>query len=208
MQVRRMRVVAGCAVAAVAAASVLGAGTAVASSDDGVRTVAAPVWTEAQSVHTAAGLARVSPAARALATRPVIETVEIKHGAPGTLARTSAYSTGGSRTIPGCGDVVLTTIRRNAFGLALMTARTTVRNWCNTGTAITSEPTAQRSVSTSLDWLACGWNNDYAGWLQGRTRFGVGGDAMFARGTSCAGATPQMHNEIEVLGNGEYHWTY
>ncbi|MCU1426308.1 MAG: hypothetical protein JWL83_308 [Actinomycetia bacterium] len=206
MDARRMRAVLGCVVAAAAVASALGSGAAVAAGSGGtVPTVAAFTWTQAKSVRSAADLAGVSGGARALVTTPTIEVAQIRRYVSGTMR---GYGAGAGKAGHGCSDVTLTTTRMNAFGAVLTSAKTTVRNWCNNGVSVTSEPTVQRSMTAQLGWSACGWDNDYAGWLHGHDRYGAGGNALFALGNSCAGAAPQLHNDVQVQGDGQYHWSY
>ncbi len=204
---RRTRVGLGCGVVAAlgVAAGVFALGSAPAAASGGaggVKTVSAATWNAAASVHSAADLARVSSAARSLVVTPSIEIAQVRRTVPGT---TQPYVPGRG---PRCADVTLTTVRRNVFGAVLMTAKTTVRNWCFNGTTVTSEPTVQRSTSATMGWSTCGWDDDYAGWLQARSRFGAGGDARFALGRSCAGASAQLHNDVEVQGDGHYSWAY
>jgi hypothetical protein len=210
MVVRRMRAVAGCVVAV---AVVAAAATAATAAGDGggspgvgaVPQVPAFAWEEAQSVKSVADLRDVSAAARSLVTTPTVEIVKTRRVASGSA---STFASGTSKARKGCSDVWLSTTRVNAFGDVLMSARTTIRNWCADGRRVTSRPTVQRSVTAHWGWSVCGWNAAYAGWLRDGLRYGAGGNPTFAYGASCASAQPQMHHDVQVKGDGTYAWSY
>jgi hypothetical protein len=143
-----------------------------------------------------------------LVITPTVEVVQVQRRVPGTTGGGHQMASGSGKARPGCYDVTLTTMRRNVFGSVLMEAKTTVRNWCTDGSRITSSPTVQRSLRARWGWSACGWDADYAGWLHTATRFGAGGDAMFAYGSSCAGAQRQSHHDVQVHGDGTHTWDY
>jgi hypothetical protein len=203
---RRMRRLVGClAVVAIAAA---GSTAAVAAGGSGVRQISAATWNEAARVSTMAELRAASARARSLVVTPTVEVVQIQRWVPGTTGPGHQMASGSGKARPGCHDVTLTTTKRNVFGSMLMQAKTTVRNWCTNGVRITSSPTVQRSLVGRWGWSACGWDGAFAGWLHASTRFGAGGDALFAQGGSCAAARPQSHHDVQVHGNGTHTWSY
>jgi hypothetical protein len=199
----------GAAVAAAAAVvAVLTAAAAAVSAvpaAPAVAKVTAARWDEAQSISSLAELRDASAAARRLVTTPTVELVQGGRHVPGTAAGDAA---GPGKVKPGCYDVWLSTTKLNAFGWVLMYERTTIRNWCTDGVRITSQPTVQRTTQSYWGWTSCGLTNDFAGWLHASTRFGAGGDALFANGTSCSGAAAHLHHDVQVQGDGTYKWTY
>jgi hypothetical protein len=201
MKARRMRGLVGCFVAA---AAVVSSTAAVAAGGSSVRQVSAATWTEAEAVSTMADLTAASERARSLVVTPTVEIVEARRRVPGQ----TAVAASSKKTRPGCYDVWLSTKRLNVFGDVLMSTTTMVRNWCHDGTRITSSPTVQRSVVARWGWSACGWDGEFAGWLHTATRYGAGGDALFAYGDSCASAQPQSHHDVQVHGDGTFQWNY
>jgi hypothetical protein len=209
MQGRRTRRWFGGAVAAVVAVGAVSTATiaAVASTVTAraVPKVTAARWDEAQSISSPAELRAASSTARRLVTTPTVELVQGGRHVPGTLAGDAA---GPGKVKPGCYDVWLSTTKLNALGAVLMYQRTTIRNWCTDGVRITSRPTVQRSTQAYWGWRNCGLTNDYTGWLHTSTRYGTGGDARFANGSSCSNAAVHLHHDIQVHGDGTYKWTY
>jgi hypothetical protein len=203
MHERRKRVFGGIVAVAVVMITVAAAAAAASTGGDAaVPHVDDDVWTQARTIHSAADVAHAPAAVRALVTAPTLEIVRVRRA----VSKTGAYVTpAGARSPKGCFDVSLTKTRVNALGETLTYARTVVRNWCNDGTSITSQPTVQRQQSARLGWTVCGWNNDYSGWLLGHVRFGTGGDALFGVG-SCAKPSPELRIDIHLGGDGVFHW--
>jgi hypothetical protein len=212
MQARRTRafvrrVVAALVVAVVASTATIAVAALAAAGSTGpaVPKISSKTWNWAHDITSPAQLRGAPARVYALVTTPTVEVVTIRREGPDAK---DPYLGGHAKAPRGCSDVWLSTIRLNVFGAVLMQARTTIRNWCTDGKHIVSQPTVQRSVSGKWGWVPCGWDDDYAGWLHMTTRFGAGGDALFAYGNSCAGARPQSHHDLQVHGDGTFDWSY
>ncbi|MCU1426306.1 MAG: hypothetical protein JWL83_306 [Actinomycetia bacterium] len=167
-----------------------------------VGTITPAVEREVRSLRSVRDLVTLPASTRRMVTTPAVEVVSWQRVPIGA----ASYSSGNSKVGRGCFDAWVSRSRKNVFGWVLMTAKTTIHNWCNDGRRITSSPTVVRSVNGHWGWSGCSWNNSYQGWLSGRTRYGAGGYAQFAFGDTCFSAQMQLRNEVQVQGNGRYYW--
>jgi hypothetical protein len=168
------------------------------------RTQAIPpaVQREIDTVHSVEDLLRVSAAARKVVQTPVVELIETgKTKVPATL------TTGAGKIGKGCYEVWVSHKRKNALGWVLMSAKTTVGNWCIDGANMKRWPTPRRTLSARWGWQACGWDRVFDGWTRGVARWASGADARFSLTASCSAAGwTTVHSEVQLYGNGKYTW--
>jgi len=157
---------------------------------------------EVAGVRNVRDVQRLSVRAQRRVRTPVVEVTEYRK-VPETV---DTYGSGRGRVKRGCYRVWVTRTRKNVFGWTLITAKTTIRNWCNNGKRITSSPTVTRSLKGQWGWSACGWADSYSGWLRGRARYGAGGYGQFAYADSCFVPQAQLRNELQVQGDGRWFW--
>jgi hypothetical protein len=156
---------------------------------------------EVAGVRSERDVAPLSVRARRRVTTPVVEVTEYRK-----VLERATYGSGSGKVGRGCYRVWVKRTRRNVFGWVLMTAQTTIRNWCNNGRTITSQPTVVRTQNAHWGWSSCGWVSEYSGWLRSRTRFGAGGYARYAYADSCFTAQMRLRNELQVQGDGRWFW--
>jgi hypothetical protein len=167
-----------------------------------VGTIPKAVQREIATVDSVDDLARISPAARKVIQTPAIELIE---SGKASDAR-ATYASGSGITPAGCNIVWVSRKRLNVIGWVLMSAKTTVYNWCHNAHVITSTPTVQRSMRAGWGFGRCGWDNAYSGWRRDRVRFAAAGDAQFALNGVCTGRIREIHSELQIYGSGNYSW--
>jgi hypothetical protein len=156
---------------------------------------------EIDTVDSVDDLARVSPAARKIIQAPAVEVIEAGKAVDPRLA------SGSGKAGPGCYQAWVSRKRQNVLGWVLMSSKTTVRQWCNNGTVITSQPTVQRTIRARWGYQLCGTFNTYERFFgAGRVRYGATGTAEFALTGQCDTQPKLIRNTINVYGNAMYLW--
>jgi hypothetical protein len=184
------------------------AATAAPANERHVRALAAAtnipksVQREIDSVDSVEDLARISPQARKIIQAPTVEVVE----AGKATEAAGAYAAGTGKVGRACWRVWVSRKRQNQLGWVLMSAKTTVAQWCHNGTTIRSTPTVQRAMRGRWGYSFCAMRDAFAGFVNGRSRYHASADAAFVLGSGCRGTTKTIHSEMNVYGSGKYGW--